>query len=350
VESRTLLALLSNAFGVSGFEDDARSVVRSYVEGYADEVRTDALGNLIATRRGREGFTLMLDAHLDEVGVIISHVEEDGFLRFMPIGGWDPRVLLAQAVTVRTRSGALVRGVIGAVPPHLLRPEDREKPVLLDSLYIDVAAPSAGAVAQRGIRIGDPAVPGHACEALGEEWILGKALDDRAGCAVLIKVLEAVAGERLDLTLVCNFAIGEETGLRGARTAAYQIRPDLALALEGTVAADTPGVLPQRQPTRTGGGPALTIADPTIIVRPHVVRALEQLAERHAIPYQFKRPMSGGTDAGAIHQSRGGVPTGVVSLPCRYIHSPIGMLRLDDFEHTVHLVTAFAREARGLVS
>ncbi len=345
MDSFTLLETLSNAFGVSGFEDEVREIIQSLVAPHADDVRTDALGNLIVTRRGPSGRTLMLDAHMDETGLMISYVEDGGFLRFTTIGGWDPRVLPAHAVTIRTRSGAKIRGVIGSLPPHITKPDERDKTIPVDALYIDVGARSPDEVTQWGIRVGDPAVLSYPCERLRDRCVLGKALDDRAGCAAMIKVLEDLAGESLDLTLVCNFAVGEETGLRGARTAAYQINPDLALAIEGTVAADVPGVPPPRQPTRVGKGPALTLADHTIIVSPKVVRALERVAEEHRIPYQHKVPLYGGTDAGAIHTSRGGVLTGAISVPCRYIHAPLSLLDLGDFENLARLVRAFVLEA-----
>jgi endoglucanase len=345
MDSFALLEALSNAFGVSGFEDDVRQIIQTLVAPYADDVRIDALGNLIVTRKGPTGHTLMLDAHMDEVGLMISHVEDGGFLRFATIGGWDPRVLLAHAVTVRTRSGTKIRGVIGSLPPHLSKPEERDKPVPVDQMFIDVGARSADEAKHWGLGIGDPAVLSYPCERLRDSWVLGKALDDRAGCAAVIRVLESLAKEKLGLTVVCNFAVGEETGLRGARTAAYQIAPDLALAIEGTVAADVPGVPPARQPSRIGAGPALTLADTTIIVSPKVVRALERVADEHGIPYQHKRPLSGGTDAGAIHLTRGGVLTGAVSVPCRYIHAPLSLLDLGDFEGVVRLVRAFVLDA-----
>lgn len=345
MDSFALLETLSNAFGVSGFEDEVREIIQSLVAPHADDVRTDALGNLIVTRRGPGGRTLMLDAHMDETGLMISYVEDGGFLRFTTIGGWDPRVLPAHAVTIRARSGAKIRGVIGSLPPHITKPDERDKAIPVDALYIDVGARSADEAAQWGIRVGDPAALSYPCERLRDRCVLGKALDDRAGCAAMIKVLEDLARESLDLTLVCNFAVGEETGLRGARTAAYQINPDLALAIEGTVAADVPGVPPPRQPTRVGKGPALTLADHTIIVSPKVVRALERAAEEHRIPYQLKVPLYGGTDAGAIHTSRGGVLTGTISVPCRYIHAPLSLLDLGDFENTVRLIRAFVLEA-----
>ncbi|HLW48456.1 MAG TPA: M20/M25/M40 family metallo-hydrolase [bacterium] len=190
----------------------------------------------------------------------------------------------------------------------------------------------------------------YPCEQLSDGLVMGKALDDRAGCAVLIKTLEALAGGGggLDGTLVCAFTIGEETGLRGARTAAYQIEPDVALAIEGTIAADLPGVSGPKRVTSLGRGPAITIADRSMVVRPQLVQALERVAETQGIPYQHKRPAYGGTDAGAIHTSGRGVLAGSVSVPCRYIHSPLSLLRVSDFEATVRLATAFVREVPRL--
>jgi len=349
MESHSLLASLSNAFGVSGYEDDVRRMIEALVAPWADDARTDVLGNLIVTRRGRGADpTVMLDAHMDEIGFLVSHIEDDGFLRFAAVGGWDARLPLAHAVTIRTRDGALVRGVVGSLPPHILSDRERERPIPLEAMYLDVGAGSAGEVAALGVRIGDPATIAYPCEHLPGGLVMGKALDDRAGCAVLINTLEALAGGALDGTLVCAFTIGEETGLRGARTAAHQIEPDIALAIEGTVAADLPGVSGARRVTRLGGGPAITIADRAMIVRPQLVHALERVAEAQGIPYQHKRPTYGATDAGVIHTTRGGVLSGSVSVPCRYIHSPLSLLRLSDFEDTVRLVTAFVREAPRL--
>jgi len=349
METCALLESLSNTFGVSGFEDDVRDAIRPLVAPLADEVRTDALGNLIVVRRGRSARTLMLDAHMDEIGFIVNHVEETGFLRFATIGSWDPRILLAHAATVRTREGTLVRGVIGTLPPHVVAADDRTKPVAVDAMFIDIGAGSADEAAERGVRVGDPATLAYPFESLPRGRVLGKALDDRVGCTVVIKVLEALTGATPQLTVACTFAVGEEIGLRGARTAAYQLDPVIALALEGTVAADVPGVAGARQVTRLGRGPAISLADQTLVVRPHLVRALERMAESRGIPYQLKAPLFGGTDAGAIHLARGGVLTGVVSVPCRYIHTPLSVLCLDDVEGAIRLVGAFVEEAHTLV-
>lgn len=347
METLPLLESLSNAFGVSGFEDDIRGIIQTLVAPLADAVRMDVLGNLLVTRHGRTERTLMLDAHMDEIGLMVSHVEDEGFLRFVTIGGWDTRILPAHAVTIRTRGGA-VRGVIGSLPPHILSSEDRERPIALEAMFIDVGARSADEVARRGVRLGDPAVLAYPFERLPEGTVLGKALDDRVGCAVMIKVLESLAKETPEMTVVCNFAVGEETGLRGARTAAYQVMPEIALAIEGTVASDVPGVSGPRRLTGAGKGPAITLADRSMIVSPRFVQALERIAEEHRIPYQLKRPLFGGTDAGAIHTSGGGVLAGAVSVPCRYIHAPLSLLRLSDVEETIRLVTAFVQEAPRL--
>ncbi len=350
METLALLETLSNTFGVSGFEDDVRDVIQPLAAAHADEVRTDVLGNLIATRRGRSPRTLMIDAHMDEIGFIINHIEDSGFLRFATIGGWDARVLPAQAVTIRTRDGALARGVIGTLPPHILSAEERAKPIPVEALFIDVGAGSADDVAQRGIRIGDPATLAYPFQALPNGCVLGKALDDRVGCAIMLQVLGALADRTPELTVTCNFAVCEEVGLRGAHTAAYQIDPVIALALEGTIAADVPGVTGARQITRLGNGPAVSLADRSTIVRPQMARALERIADAHGIPYQYKTPGGyGGTDAGAIHLSRGGVLAGGVSVPCRYIHTPLSLLQMSDVEGAIRLVGAFVEEAHTLV-
>ncbi len=344
LDTLTLLNDLSDAFGISGFEDSVRERLEPLVRPLVDDVRTDTLGNLIATRRGSGPLTLMIDAHMDEVGFMVSYIEPNGFLRFAPIGGWDPRIIPSHSMTVMTDDGRPVKGVVGVPPPHITPPADREKPHKMEDLFIDIGADNAAAVAEMGVRIGSPAVIAYPFESLNDNLVCGKALDDRAGCAVLVKTLEALQGEALDLTVVANFAVAEEVGLRGAQTAAYQIDPDIALAIEGTIAADTPGTTPARQPTGFGKGPAISVLDNSMIGNPRMVQALTSIADAEGIRWQYKVPAPGGTNAGAIQRSRAGVLAGVVSVPCRYIHSPLSLMRLDDFENTVRLVTSFARK------
>ncbi len=338
-----VLRELSDGFGVSGFEDEVRETIRGLVSPLVDEVRTDALGNLFAIRRAAnraDERTLMLDAHTDEVGFIVKWIDEGGYLRFAPIGGWDERIVPGHRVEILTREGTKLHGVIGTAPPHIVPPEERKKPIPMESLFVDVGATSKDEAAEMGLRIGDPFTIHYPFAELRNGTVTGKAFDDRAGCTVLIETARRLAERPLGMNVAFSFVFGEELGLRGARTAAYQLEPDLAIAIEGTIGADMPGVSPENQPVRLGLGPAISVADRSIVVSRRIVAALETVAENAGIPYQYKLPTYGGTDAGAIHLTRGGVLAGVISVPCRYIHSPISTLRLGDLENTIRLTTA----------
>ena len=347
MEALSLLRELSDAFGVSGFEDDVRSLIAKHITPFADDVTIDPLGNLIATRAGKDDRILMLDAHMDEVGFIVKWIDDEGYLRFAPLGGWDARIVPGHRVEILTRDGSKHYGVIGTAPPHILSEEERKRPIPMEKMFVDIGATSRQEVADLGIRIGDPFTIHYPFTELHKGYVTGKAFDDRAGCAVLIETAKRLAEQELPMTTTFAFVFGEEVGLRGARTAAYQIQPSLALAIEGTIGADMPGVNEESQPVRVGRGPAISIADRSIIVSRKLIEALEVLADDQAIPYQYKLPTYGGTDAGAIHLSRGGVLAGVLSVPCRFIHSPISTLRLNDFENTVRLTTSFVKSVPG---
>jgi endoglucanase len=349
MESSELLRTLSDTFGPSGFEDEVRDVIQSIIEPWVDDMRVDTLGNLIATKSGSGDKTLMIDAHMDEIGFMITWIEDSGFLRFTTLGGWDARIIPSHVMTIRTDNGTKVKGMIGTPPPHILSPEQREKPYRIEDLFVDVGAHSADDVRALGIRIGSPAVISYGFEQLNDNVVLGKSLDDRAGCGVLVKTLEALQDETLDVTIAACFVVQEEVGLRGAQTAAYAVDPDIAIALEGTVAADFPGVPAPRQPTRQGLGPSVRIMDSGMIGMPKMIQALASTAEDAGIPFQYQVPAPGGTDAGAIHRTRSGVLSGAVSVPCRYIHSPYAVMRLSDFEGAAQLVTEFARRCPGVV-
>jgi putative aminopeptidase FrvX len=350
MEVLALLEELSNAFGVAGFEDEVRERIQTRITPFVDEVRTDALGNLLASRKGNGELTLLLDAHMDEVGFIIKWIDEKGYLRFTPLGGWDYRILPSHRVEIQTRTGEKRYGIIGSVPPHILKEEERKQPIAIENLFIDVGASSRQEAAKMGLRIGDPLTIHSPFAKLCSDYVVGKAFDDRAGCTVLIEVARQLAETKLDIDIVFAFVIGEEIGLRGARTAAYQIDPDFALALEGTIGADMPGVPEESQPVRIGRGPAITVADRSIIVSRRMIQALERAAAEEDIAYQYKLPTYGGTDAGAIHLSRAGVLSGVVSVPCRFIHSPNSTLCVGDLEDTIRLVTKFVQTLPGPLS
>jgi endoglucanase len=344
-----LLEQLSNAFGPSGHEDDVRDILIDVVKPLVDEVRVDRVGNLIATKRGRRDDVLLLDAHMDEVGFLVSYIDDTGFLRLSALGGWDARVLPGHVLTIVGRDGRRTRGVIGTVPPHVTSESERSKAHALDDLFVDVGAGSRGDLDALGIEIGSPAVPGHAFERLADDLVIGKAFDDRAGCTVAACVLDALKDAELDLTLVCAFVTSEEVGLRGARTVVNTVQPAVALALEGTTAVDVPGVGAPKRLASMGRGPALTIADRSVIASRRVLTLLEDLAQRESIPFERKLPGGGGTDAAAIQPAGEGVLVGVVSVPCRYIHAPLSMLRPTDLSAAVRLTTAFARDAASLV-
>jgi endoglucanase len=341
------LQKLSDAFGVAGFEDEVREVIREMVEPYVDGWEVDPLGNLIVWRG--QGEPVMLDAHMDEVGFMVRWIEKDGFLRLTALGSWDERILLGHRVVIRTRDGQKRLGVIGTTPPHILSESERQKVVPLEELFVDIGARTREEALSLGVRIGDPATIHYPFAQIREGYVTGKAFDDRAGCLVAIEALRLTAKEKLPYKLVVNFAVCEEGGLRGARAAAFRIGPKLALALEGTIGADIPGVPEAKQPVRLGQGPAITLADRSITVNPKLVRFLEAVAEKEGIPYQYKLPAYGSTDAGPIHLERGGTLAGVVSVPCRYIHSPVSTLLLSDLEATIKLVVGFLKRAEELL-
>jgi endoglucanase len=345
VKTVQLLEELSNRFGVSGFEGEVREWISGIVRPMADEIETDILGNLIVRLNPGQDFVLMLDAHMDEIGLMISHVEDGGFLRFALIGGWDPRVLPGQQVEIKSRDGGTHRGVIGALPPHVQTADEQKQPLKTEDLFVDMGVDSREAATALGIGPGAPGTLAYRFQILKNHRVMGKALDDRVGCVVLIRCIEYFSKNRPDFTVVANFSVSEEVGLRGAKTAGYQIHPDVALVIEGTTAADTPGTPAHKCPTRLCQGPAVSVADKSIIVNPAFVRFIEEAADALKIPWQHKVPLSGGTDAGAIHLSRGGVQTGIISVPCRYIHSPSSVVDLRDLEHTVALVIEVARKA-----
>jgi endoglucanase len=342
-----LLQRLSETFGPSGHEEDVRDAIVDVVKPLVDEMHVDRMGNVIATKRGRRSDVLLLDAHMDEVGFLVSYVDDAGFLRLSPLGGWDDRVLLSHAVTVRGTES--VRGVIGTLPPHILSDDDRKRPIRLDDLFVDVGASSEADVRALGIDVGSPCVPSYPFERLSDDLVMGKAFDDRAGCTVAVGVLEALKDEETELTVVCAFTTSEELGLRGARVAVNQVAPVVALALEGTTAVDVPGVTGARRLASMGNGPALTIADRSLLPSREVLSLLEELAVMNAIPYQRKLPGGGGTDAAAIQTHGTGVLCGVVSVPCRYIHTPLSLLNPSDLDNAVRLTTAFAGAAQSLV-
>jgi len=333
-----ILKELSEAFGVSGCEDEVRGIIIEAIKNHVDEYRVDSLGNLIALRRGtgESELKVMVAAHTDEVGLMITHIDEEtGSLRFRPVGGIDDRILLSKVVLIGKDR---LPGVIGVKPVHLLKEEEGRQVVKVDQMTIDIGAKSREE-AEKAVKIGDYAIFATGFRQLTEDGlrtVKGKAFDDRAGCAVLIEMLK----ERYPFDLYPVFTVQEEVGLRGAQVAAYAVEPDVAFVLEGTVCDDMPKKKDISPTTQLGAGPAISIMDRSFIADRGLVKLLIETAEELGIPYQFKQPGVGGTDAGAIHLAKEGVPSATVSVPCRYIHSPACLLSLEDFENTVRLMKA----------
>lgn len=330
-----ILKELSEAYGVSGHEVAVRQLIQDTIRDLVDEQHVDALGNLIALKRGSSSAPrrkVMISAHMDEVGLMIVYVERDGWLRFRPIGGIDDRVLLAKKVLI---GDARVPGVIGVKPIHLLEPRQRNQVMKVEDMNIDIGASKKEDV-ERSIKLGDYVAFDVSFSELGgpQRTVKGKAFDDRAGCAVLIELLRS----SYTFDLYAAFTVQEEVGLRGAQVAAYAIAPDVAFALEGTVCDDLPKKKDLSPTTTLGAGPAITVMDRSVIADRRLVDILVESAEKSGIPYQFKQPGIGGTDAGVIHLSREGVPSAVVAVPSRFIHSPVCMLSLNDLDNTVRLM------------
>ncbi len=334
-----LLKRLSEAFGPSGYEQEVRQVLQTELAEHILEWQRDALGNLIAVKPAASGPKVMLAAHMDECGLLINHVDSSGLLQFQKVGGLDDRVLVSKTVVIGDKR---VPGVIGAKAIHLQRPEERSQVIPHRSLYIDIGATSKEEALSM-VSIGDYAVFATKFAEFGMDMVKGKAFDDRAGCTVLAEVLR----EEYRMPVVGAFTVQEEIGLRGSGVAAYRVEPDLAIVLEGTTCSDTPGSEEHGYCTNIGGGPAISIMDASVISNKAMVAELIRLAEEHQIPYQFKRSVTGGSDAGRINQTKAGIPVVVVSVPCRYIHSPVSALKLSDLNHTIQLVKLFLRSIEG---
>jgi len=337
-----ILEKLSNANGVTGREGEVRDLMKQYLKPYVDEIREDRLGNLIAFKKGnKDAPSVMLAAHMDEVGLMIKNIKKKGFLQFTEVGGIDDRLLLAQKVIVHTDKGPL-NGVVGSKPPHIQTEEERKKVIDADKLFIDVGAKDTEEAEKMGVQVGDVVSFDTKFVRISENVVLGKAFDDRVGCAIMIETLRRL--QKVDCNVYAVGTIQEEVGLRGATIAAFQVAPDVAIVLESTVAGDMPGVEEGKAPAKIGEGPVLTVADAGLIAHPKVLRLLIDSAKENKIPYQLETGIRGSTDAARISLSREGVPSGVIAVASRYIHSPAAILDLDDAEKTVKLAVAAIRK------
>jgi len=333
-----VLEKLSNACGVAGREEEVRDLMKELLKPNVDEIREDKLGNVIGVKKGKkDATTVMLAAHMDEIGLMVKNITKEGFLQFAKIGGIDDRILIAQKVLVHTDKRSIT-GIIGSKPPHILKEEEKKKVIEADDLFIDVGAKDKQDAQKMGVRVGDAVSFDIKFTRVGKDTVVGKAFDDRVGCAALIETMRKLS--KVDCTIYVVGTIQEEVGLRGATIAAFQLYPDVGIALDVTVAGDVPGVKEVEAPAKMRAGPALTVADAGLITHPKVLRLFIDSAEENKIPYQLETGMRGTTDAAKIALTKEGVPSGVISIPTRYIHSPASLLSLKDVENAVKLAVA----------
>ncbi len=340
-----MLKELTDANGIPGNEKEAREVMKKHISSYADEITNDQLGSLIAKKTGKAGGPrIMIAGHLDEIGFMITHIDDKGFLKFETVGGWWSQVMLAQRVNIMTRKGNIV-GVIGSKPPHILPADQRKKAVEIKDMFIDIGASSKEEAESFGVRPGDSVVP--ICDFTvmnNEKLMMAKAWDNRIGCAIAIEVLKRLKDEDHANEVYGVGAVQEEVGLRGAKTASHKITPDIGFAVDVGIAGDTPGVSDNDATAEIGKGPQVLVFDRSMVSHKGLRDFVTDIAEEHNIPFQFEAMSGGGTDAGSIHLSGDGVPSLAITVPTRYIHTHAAILHRDDFEHAVQLLVEVTKK------
>lgn len=329
---------LSSLPGISGRESAVRDYLISQIKGHAARWEVDPLGNLIVYKKGLAPAKnkVMLDAHMDEVGLIITAIDADGFLRFAPVGGIDPRVLFGRTVCVGDHAAV---GAIGVKPIHLLEKDEKGVVPEIDRLYIDIGAADRAAAAQL-VRPGDMAWFRSEMKEFGDGMLMGKALDDRVGCAILLQMIRS----ELPYDCIFTFSVQEEIGLRGAQAAAFTVAPEYAIVVETTTAADISGVAGEKRVCVCGDGAVVSFMDRSTLYDRDLFDRAFAVAKAQEIPCQTKTMVAGGNNAGAIHKSRGGVKTLAISVPCRYLHSPSCVMQTRDIDAVARLAAAMAAE------
>ncbi|HHU18839.1 MAG TPA: M42 family metallopeptidase [Bacilli bacterium] len=336
---------LTEAKGISGNEKEAREVMKKYISPYATEVFTDNLGSLIAKKVGQEdGPKVMVAGHLDEIGLMITRIDKNGFLYFQTIGGWWSQVMLAQRVTVCTEKGDLV-GVIGSKPPHIMPAAARTKPYEIKDMFIDIGATSKEEAESFGVRPGDSVVPYFEFQPMkNEKLLLAKAWDNRIGCAIAIEVLKQLEDVDHPNVVYGVGTVQEEVGLRGAKTSTHMIEPAIGFAVDTGIAGDTPGISPTDADSKIGEGPQIIIYDASMVSHKGLRDFVLKTAEDNEIPYQYASIAAGGTDSGSIHLTANGVPALSIGIATRYIHSHAGIIHEDDFDHAVKLIVEVIKQ------
>jgi endoglucanase len=339
-----LLKELTEAHGVPGYEAPIRAVVRKYLEPLG-ELSQDKIGSLICRLNGQsEAPRVMLAGHMDEIGFMVKHVTKEGFIKFLPLGGWFDQVLLGQRVVIKGRQGDVI-GVIGAKPPHLLPADERDKTVKKKDMYIDIGASSQEEVAAAGVRPGDAVIPRADFVPLANgKTYLSKAFDDRVGTALVISTLQALQGEPLPNTVYGVATVMEEVGVRGATTSVRAVDPDVAIVLESDIAGDVPGIKPEESSVKLGQGPTVLLYDARMIPNLRLRDLALDTAAENGISLQTSYIEGGATDGAAIHLHNTGVPTVVIGVPARHIHSHSSIIHREDYDNAARLLVALIKK------
>ncbi len=343
-QTEKFLQEITEADGVPGYESDVRVVMRRYLEGVAT-IEQDKMGSIIGKHVGQaDGPRVMLAGHMDEIGFMVKLITKEGFIRFVPLGGWWNQVMLGHRVTVKTAKGDVI-GVLGAKPPHLLGEEERKKIVDKNDMYIDIGARSEEEVRDLGVRPGDPIIPVSKFTVMGNpRFYLCKAFDNRVGCALAVQAASQVAADGHPNIVYAVGTVQEEVGLRGAKTSAFAVNPDVGIILEVDIAGDVPGIKPEESAVKMGGGPTLLVYDarmiPNLKLRDLVIATAEELG----IPIQFSAMPGGATDGAMVQAHAEGVPTVVIGVPTRHIHSHNAILCRDDYDQALQLVVALVKK------
>lgn len=338
--TKNLLKELTEAPGAPGYEAPIRSIVRKYLQNYG-ELSQDKIGSVICKKTGSsDAPRVMLAGHMDEIGFMVKQITPEGFVKFVPLGGWFDQVLLGQRVIIQTKKGEVI-GIIGARPPHLLSPEEREKVVKRKDMYIDIGASSNEEVEKIGVRLGDPIIPrADFVELAGGSTYLSKAFDDRVGTALIVSVLHELQNKNHPNTVYGVATVMEEVGIRGATTSVRAVDPDVAIVLESDIAGDVPGIKPEESAIKLGMGPSILIYDARMIPNIRFRDIVVETAEQIKVPVQLSAIEGGATDGAAIHLHGIGVPTVVICVPARHIHSHSSIIHRRDYDHAIGLLLA----------
>jgi len=343
---KNLLEKLSNAHGISGHEKEVRNILEEEIKPYVDEIKTDKLGNLIATKNGK-GPSVMIAAHMDEIGFMVKYINDNGFIYFAKSGGWFDQTLLNQRVVIHTKNKRII-GVVGSKPPHIMKEEEIKKVVIIEDMYIDIGAKNKKDAKKIGVQVGDTITLDRKFELLSNNMVTGKAFDNRAGLVMMIEAARLLNKNKIKAKIHFVGTVQEEVGLKGARTSAYSLNPDVAIATDVNIPGDHPGIEKKHSSLKIGAGPSITVSDAEgvgIVVAESVLDWMKDSARKGKVPYQLSVTEGGVTDAAIINMTKQGIPSGGICVATRYIHSPVEVLDLKDLEQCAKLIVECVKSA-----